>query len=79
MLLTGKRDSGWEHPEARVISIAEDGDVQDSEGRWSQIRGVGDEGAILVRPDRHIAFRASECPADPRAALDAVFQQILYR
>ena len=31
--------------------------VQDAEGAWLRLRGIAPEGALLVRPDGHIAWR----------------------
>jgi 2,4-dichlorophenol 6-monooxygenase len=39
----------------------------DVDGRWEAVREITDEGAILVRPDNHVAWRSlggSEAPAD---------------
>ena len=32
---------------------------------WATIRGTDDSGAILLRPDGHVAWRAATAPADP--------------
>ncbi len=45
--------------------------VRDESGRWAGLRGVGPDGALLVRPDTIVAWRAAALPADPAAALDA--------
>ena len=44
---------------------------------WLKQRGITSAGAALVRPDRHIAFRAAQAATDPVAELDAAFEQIL--
>lgn len=41
--------------------------------RWHSIRGVGDDGAILVRPDGHVAFRSVSEVADPLHDLERAF------
>ncbi len=79
VLLTGRPDSGWVHPEVRTVSVAPDGRVQDVQGRWTKLRGVGPDGAILVRPDQHIAFRADDLPEDPRAVVDQALRKVLFR
>ncbi|MGO9193296.1 MAG: FAD-dependent monooxygenase [Streptosporangiaceae bacterium] len=56
-----------------------DGDYHDPRCTWLRHRQIASDGAILVRPDRFIAWR---CPADsgePRAALAAALSQILAR
>ncbi|WP_199564996.1 FAD-dependent monooxygenase [Spongiactinospora rosea] len=55
------------------------GEVSDPEGRWRQAYGVGPAGAVLVRPDGFVAWRASAPPADPVAELRQVLGRILDR
>jgi hypothetical protein len=38
---------------------------------------VGAKGALLVRPDGHVAWRMPWTPADPAAELDRVFATLL--
>jgi 2,4-dichlorophenol 6-monooxygenase len=40
-------------------------------------RGHGAEGAVLVRPDRFVAWRAMTLAEDPKAALGAALDRIL--
>ena len=53
------------------------GTVTDPSGAWDAVSGIGSDGAVLVRPDQHVAWRAVGVPADPAAglrdALDALF------
>jgi 2,4-dichlorophenol 6-monooxygenase len=44
---------------------------------WLKQRGVSSAGAVLVRPDRFIAFRCAAAVSDPAAVLNDVFDQIL--
>jgi 2,4-dichlorophenol 6-monooxygenase len=55
------------------------GDVDHVDVRcaWRKQRGITSAGAVLVRPDRHVAFRAAEAATDPVAELGAAFEQIL--
>ncbi|KAH7139953.1 FAD binding domain-containing protein [Dactylonectria estremocensis] len=48
-------------------------------GEWRSRREIGDRGAVLVRPDRYIAWRSAGRPADPIKALRAALRQILAR
>ena len=48
-------------------------------GDWTRIREVDDDGALLVRPDRHIAWRCKTAPDDPAGTLRAVLRQVLNR
>ena len=54
-------------------------DAQDVYGDWAALREIDESGCLLVRPDRHIAFRATSVLDDPEAALSAAFAQILAR
>ena len=50
----------------------------DADGQWQRLREVAEEGAILVRPDGHVAWRsrgggaAEECAQRLRAAVQHV-------
>ena len=49
------------------------------DGDWAALREIDESGCLLVRPDRHIAFRTMSVLDDPEAALSAAFAQILAR
>lgn len=44
-------------------------DVNDPDDWWSTVAGMSRDGAMLVRPDQHVGFRAQRSVADARAAL----------
>jgi 2,4-dichlorophenol 6-monooxygenase len=46
-------------------------------GDWAALREIDDRGALLVRPDRHIAWRAHSRPEDPEDALRTAVHQAL--
>ena len=46
-------------------------------GDWGRISGIDDGGCLLVRPDRHIAWRSARLPDDPAAELRRVLRQVL--
>ncbi len=87
VLLTGLADSPWADAAALaaeafgiridVVPITDTGDVKDHRHEWRRIREVGDHGALLVRPDQIIAWRATEAHADPAAQLQAVLRAVL--
>jgi 2,4-dichlorophenol 6-monooxygenase len=58
-------------------TVGADGDLGDFEGTWAQLRGHDDTGALLVRPDGHVAFRAETRPSDARSTLFAAFDVAL--
>ncbi len=55
------------------------GDLRDPRLRFERVREFGPEGAILVRPDRCIAFRSMGGVADPVGMLRAALTQVLAR
>lgn len=51
------------------VTIADAGDCQDVNGTWAALRQVSETGAVLVRPDGHVAWRVDHVPSDPQATL----------
>jgi 2,4-dichlorophenol 6-monooxygenase len=43
--------------------------VSGKDSGWSTVREVGEDGAVLVRPDRVVCWRVGTVPADPAGAL----------
>jgi 2,4-dichlorophenol 6-monooxygenase len=56
-----------------------DGDLFDPRCTWLRRREIGPAGAIIVRPDRFVAWRSIAEADDPSAELAAAFGQILAR
>ena len=56
-----------------------DGDLYDPRCTWLRHRQIASGGAVLVRPDRFIAWRHLAGTGDPRGALAAALSQILAR
>jgi 2-polyprenyl-6-methoxyphenol hydroxylase-like FAD-dependent oxidoreductase len=85
VLLTGSRGNGWAEAAQRVgkqlgvplraYTVAADGDLV-PEADWSAAYGVTDGGAVLVRPDAFVAWRAPDRVADQDAALTEVLTRI---
>jgi 2,4-dichlorophenol 6-monooxygenase len=46
-------------------------------GDWGRLSGIDDDGCLLVRPDRHIAWRSARLPDDPAGELHRVLLQVL--
>ena len=46
---------------------------------WSRRREVEESGALLVRPDKHVAWRARTLPEDPVGALRSALTAVLSR
>ena len=56
------------------VSLGDDGGANvfgDPDGQWASVCEIGATGALLVRPDQHVAWRARSMPADASAALAA--------
>lgn len=54
-------------------------DYEDFQGDWARAREIGDSGALLVRPDQMIAWRAASRSQDPEGELRQVLRSILAR
>jgi 2,4-dichlorophenol 6-monooxygenase len=50
--------------------------VPDDEG-WRAVRQIDDDGALLLRPDRKVAWRAASAPADRASALRDALEVVL--
>jgi 2,4-dichlorophenol 6-monooxygenase len=62
-----------------VASIGEGGEYADTDGTWARLREVSDGGAILIRPDNHVAYRAAEPVADARDTLTRTIGTLIGR
>jgi putative polyketide hydroxylase len=56
-----------------------DGDLLDLEDGWQAKLGMSAEGAVLVRPDGFVAWRANTLPTSPEHRLEQVISSILCR
>jgi Aromatic-ring hydroxylase, C-terminal len=60
-----------------AFTVGKDVDLGDPDGTWHEAYGVDTDGAVLVRPDGHVAWRGRSGASNPlevlRAALDCVF------
>ena len=87
-LLAGERGEPWR--DAANVVAAEfgvqidawcighaSGDLRDPRLRFERVREFGPEGAILVRPDRCIAFRSMGAVGDPVRVLRAALTRVL--
>jgi len=82
-LLTGQGGRSWAEavdalalPYLRAIVIGSP-QAQDLWFDWARIREVGEDGAVLVRPDGYVAWRSIDMAPAPRDALANVLQQVL--
>ena len=87
VIITGQVESAWEVAAQKaaekfgiridVVSIADNAEVKDLKHEWRRIREFGDDGAILVRPDQIIAWRAMHAHKEPIQTLESVLRSVL--
>ena len=86
VLLAGRDGGAWRQaaqgiatslPPLMASTIGRDGDLVDTDGNWHDAYGVDTDGAVLIRPDGHVAWRSRSGASNPgevlRAALDRLF------
>jgi 2,4-dichlorophenol 6-monooxygenase len=61
-----------------VIGAGDDADLRDPGGVWARIYDVGTEGAVLVRPDGHVAWRSRTASNDPEGELRRALHHVLH-
>lgn len=54
-------------------------DVEDPDGRFLDLYGLDADGAVLVRPDGHVAWRARAAAAEPNVAIASALATVLGR
>ncbi len=81
-MICGPSGSDWARaareirsPVLEILSIGRE--IEDKDGTWMHTLGLAPEGALLVRPDQHVAFRAAKDVPDPAAALRAALDTVL--
>ena len=60
-----------------VYKVAPDGDLIDPENTWHEVYNVSANGAVLVRPDGHVAWRSQSIIDDAKTALEKCLDTIL--
>lgn len=60
-----------------VYRIAPDGDLVDQENAWQDIYGIAANGAVLIRPDGHVAWRSVTIADNPQQELAKCLNYIL--
>ena len=61
------------------VTIGDRGDYADADGVWAQVREISEGGAVIVRPDNHVAFRAAEPVGDARDVVTSTIGALLGR
>jgi putative polyketide hydroxylase len=89
VLLAGRDGEAWRQaaqgigaswPPLIAYTVGNDGNLGDADGNWHNAYGVDTDGAVLVRPDGHVAWRSRSRASKPaevlRTALDRLFGRI---
>jgi 2,4-dichlorophenol 6-monooxygenase len=90
LLIAGEDGQAWYEAARQLAAEADvpldalrigrlDGDYHDPRCAWHRYRQSASDGAIVVRPDRFIAWWYPAAASDPRAVLTAALSQILGR
>jgi 2,4-dichlorophenol 6-monooxygenase len=87
VLITGPNGVPWVEAAAQVgeklsvpivaVSIGDGAEYTDADGGWAAVRQITDEGAVLVRPDNHVAWRSTGGSADPADVLGNAISLVL--
>ena len=75
--LAAAKDFGIPLDAVRIGHI--DGDYRDPTSAWARYRQISKQGAVLVRPDRVIAWRSIGASSSPVSELEGVLSKILAR
>ena len=89
-LLTGPGGQAWKEAaravaagplgvEVAAYSIGWKQDYEDVYFDWARRREVDEDGCVLVRPDRFVAWRSTGMVDDPRGKLEEVLSKVLAR
>jgi 2,4-dichlorophenol 6-monooxygenase len=87
LLLTGSDGVAWESGATAAVETlriplttvrigGEDG-ARDVDGRWSEVGEVAEDGAVLVRPDGHVAWRSLGARRAPKTELGSAINAVL--
>jgi 2-polyprenyl-6-methoxyphenol hydroxylase-like FAD-dependent oxidoreductase len=89
VLLTGPNGRAWRTAAANATAalqvpidaymIGVGGDLADPAHAWARAYSFTSQGAVLVRPDGHVAWRSPSGVGDPTAVLEKALAQVLDR
>ncbi|WP_225840381.1 FAD-dependent monooxygenase [Streptomyces sp. NK08204] len=85
VLITGAAGTPWAEAAEQVadklsvpLTVARIGDgAQYADSGWAAVREIADDGAVLVRPDNHVAWRSMGACEDPADALTQALSRVL--
>jgi putative polyketide hydroxylase len=88
VLLAGADGDAWRRaaqaigpsgPPLIAHTVGSDADLGDPDGHWHDAYGIDTDGAVLVRPDGHVAWRSRSGVSNPAEILRRAFDQLLGR
>jgi hypothetical protein len=62
-----------------VFAIGSGGDFDGDEADWAELYGLDAGGAVLVRPDGHVAWRSRRNSSEPEAIMPTVLSMAARR
>ena len=65
-------------PLLETVTIGPEGDLREADGSWRSLYGLEAGGAVLVRPDGHVAWRGNRGGTRPDARLRDVLGSLLH-
>ena len=63
----------------RPVAIGAGGACDDADGQWAAVSELEPTGAVLVRPDNHVAWRSQGGGSSAQAELASVLRRLLGR
>jgi 2,4-dichlorophenol 6-monooxygenase len=88
-LITGIAGQAWVSAAGQVagdlgvpveaVVIGPGREITDIYFDWARLREVAEDGALLIRPDKHIGWRSMHLPAEPEHVLHAAMSSLLGR
>ena len=89
VLITGNDGAAWQHAARALaqslgirlvpVAIGTSEAYADADGRWAAVKEISEQGAVLVRPDNHVAWRSMGAARDAISDLASALRAILAR
>jgi 2,4-dichlorophenol 6-monooxygenase len=86
-LIAGENGQPWCSAAQRIAAangvsiqawrIGKDCEISDPSGEWQKVRSIDDDGALLVRPDRYVGYRARTAVSNIPGTLEQAVTKLL--